>query len=206
MRFCVPLKAGTFLHAFIILCAPFGAAAFAAEADTQWVKPSWFPQLLGAQVNAIYQNAPGFHSPYTGPDSFVFDHTFKQQLSHIYGLYFGSQVTRSFQSYFDFEMFRGDGISEGYGLGGYTNGDVIRAGPADIGHGPYLARLYGRYLVPLSGAMTEPIERNVDQLPGRESADRIEIKGGILAPSDDFDQNRYANNMRTQFLNYDFLY
>ena len=29
---------------------------------------------------------------------------------------------------------------------------------------------------------------------------------GKLALTDDFDQNRYANNCRTQFLNYDFLY
>ena len=46
----------------------------------------------------------------------------------------------------------------------------------------------------------------MDQLPGKEPADRIEIKGGKLAPADDFDLNRYANNQRTQFLNYAFLY
>ena len=46
----------------------------------------------------------------------------------------------------------------------------------------------------------------MDRLPGREPVDRIEIKGGKLAPTDDFDQNRYANNGRTQFLNYAFLF
>jgi hypothetical protein len=46
----------------------------------------------------------------------------------------------------------------------------------------------------------------MDQLPGKEPADRIEIKGGKLSPSDDFDLNRYANNQRTQFLNDAFLY
>ena len=103
-------------------------------------------------------------------------------------------------------MFRGSGISNGIGLGGYTNADVIRAGPANLGQEPYLARLYARYVIPLSNDMTDPIERGMDQIPGRQAADSIEIKAGKLAPTDDFDQNRYANNGRTQFMNYDFLF
>ena len=79
------------------------------------------------------------------------------------------------------------------------NGDVIRAGPADLGSGPYLARLFGRYLIPLSGQMGEPGKRNMDQLPGAEPADRIEIKAGKLSAADDFDLNGYANNQRSQF-------
>jgi len=175
-----------------------------AEGAGDW--PSWMPQVLGAQATFIYQNAPGFHSPYSGEKSFIFDHSFKQQMTQTYGLYFGSQVTKSLQLYADFEMFRGSGISSGLGLGGYTNADVIRAGPANLGQDPYLARLYARYVIPLSGAMTEPLERGMDQIPGRQPVDRIEIKAGKLAPTDDFDQNRYANNGRTQFMNYNFLF
>ena len=169
-------------------------------------KPTWLPQLLGMQFNAVYQNTPGFRSPYTGPNSLVFDHSFKQQVTDTYGVYLGSQITRSLQAYMDVEMFRGAGLSGGYGLGAYTNADVIRAGPANLGQGPYLARLYARYVIPLSGELGEPLTRGMDQLPGREPVDRIEIKGGKLAPTDDFDQNRYANNGRTQFLNYAFLF
>ena len=103
------------------------------------VLPSpWFPQLLGAQVNGVYQNSPSFHSPYTGDKSFIFDHSFKQQLTHVYGLYLGSQITPSLQAYGDFEMFRGSGISNGIGLGGFSNADVIRAGPANLGQEPFL--------------------------------------------------------------------
>jgi carbohydrate-selective porin OprB len=54
--------------------------------------------------------------------------------------------------------------------------------------------------------MGEPGKRDMDQLPGAEPADRIEIKGGKLSPADDFDLNGYANNQRSQFLNYAFLY
>ena len=155
--------------------------ALYAGDDDAGQKPTWLPQLLGAQFTAIYQNAPGFHSPYTGQDSFVFDHSFKQEATQTYGIYLGSQVTKSFQLYADFEMFRGAGPSKGLGLGGYVNGDVIRAGSADLGSSPYLARLYARYIIPLSGALGESLLRGMDQLPGSEPADRIEIKGGKLA-------------------------
>jgi hypothetical protein len=200
-------KIGTFFFVLGVLLAITGTPAFVCAADPEArTLPAWLPQLLGAQIDAIYQNAPAFHSPYVGDKSFIFDHSFKQQLTHVYGLYFGSQITSSLQAYADFEMFRGSGISSGYGLGGYTNADVIRAGPADLGQSPYLARLYARYVVPLSNAMTEPFQRGMDQIPGAQAADRIEIKAGKLAPTDDFDQNRYANNGRTQFMNYDFLF
>jgi len=169
-------------------------------------KPTWLPQLLGMQFNTVYQNTPGFRSPYAGQNSLVFDHSFKQEVTDTYGVYLGSQITKSLQLYGDVEMFRGAGLSKGLGLGAYTNADVIRAGPANLGQGPYLARLYARYVIPLSGELGEPLTRGMDQLPGREPVDRIEIKGGKLAPTDDFDQNRYANNGRTQFLNYAFLY
>jgi carbohydrate-selective porin OprB len=43
-------------------------------------------------------------------------------------------------------------------------------------------------------------------LPSPEPTSRIEIKLGKLAPTDDMDLNRYANNQRTQFLNYAFLF
>jgi len=180
--------------------------ALCADDATPATRPPWLPQLLGLQMNAVYQNVPSFHSPYTGQDSFTFDHSFKEEVTDTYGLYLGSQITQSLQAYMDVEMFRGSGLSGGYGLGAYTNADVIRAGPADLGQSPYLARLYLRYLIPLSTEMADPAARSMDQLPGREPLDRIEIKGGKLAPTDDFDQNRYANNGRTQFLNYAFLF
>ena len=196
---------GKWLFVVLILCV-LAEGVGRAQESTSGPKPSWFPQFLGAQFTAIYQNVPAFHSPYSGENSLVFDHSFKQQMTQTYGLYFGSQVTKSLQIYADGEMFRGAGLSRGVGLGEYTNGDVIRAGPTNLGSDPYLARLYARYLIPLSERMGEPLGRAMDHLPGREPVDRIEIKAGKLAPTDDFDQNRYANNQRAQFLNYAFLF
>jgi len=210
-------------------------AAESAPASSWWPQPSswwpddpWFPKLLGLQFNGVYQNMPPFHSPYEGPHSLAPDRR-HIDFTQTYGIYLGSQLTRNLQAYVDTEMFRGDGISYGLGAGGYVNGDVIRAGSSNLPKLPYVARAYLRYYCPLSsetgktepGACepgqgtvpdrprssgTENVERCMDQIPGEQPVSRWEIKIGKLALTDDFDQNRYADNNRTQFMNYDFLF
>jgi high affinity Mn2+ porin len=167
--------------------------------------PDWFPRLLGAQFTGIYQNMPPFHSPYGSKNSLSFRNGMGRQITQTYGVYLGSQLAPGLQLYADGELFQGNGISDGLGLAGFVNGDVIRAGSSNLPKIPYLARLFFRYYYPLSGE-TEKLERTIDQLPGEQPVSRWEFKIGKLAVSDDFDLNRYANNNRTQFFNYDFFY
>jgi len=187
----------------LISAVLFGNTGLTWAEDEKW--PGWIPKILGLQFAGIYQNMPAFTSPYAGDKSLIYENGKGQDITRTYGLYLGSQVTQNLQAYLDVEMFNGDGLSNGLGLGGYINGDVIRAGSQDLGKAPYLARFFLRYLIPLSPEMT-PVERGMDQLPGKDPVSRVEIKLGKLTLTDDFDQNRYANNNRTQFLNYSFLY
>jgi hypothetical protein len=189
--------------------APAAAVAGAAEAAEAGAEaaapaaaaalPDWVPRLLGAQFTYIGQRLIGFHAAYDGPQSLK--STGDQKATDTYGLYFGARLARRLQVYLDLEMARGKGISNVFGLGGPTNGDVIRQGTVDLGMGPYVARAYLRYLLPL-GSETEPAERGMDRFPGREPTNRLEIKAGKLALTDDFDQNRYANTTRGQFMNW----
>lgn len=196
-------------NVFYVCCALLAAFSFLgaitppAYADSN-DQPYWFPKLLGMQFNAIYQYLPSFDSPYAGLRSLRSGDDLSHKLSQIYGIYLGSQITPSAQIYLDIEMARGSGISNSTGLGGITNGDVIRQGGGDLTHGPYVARLYLRKLFPLSGE-TENVEKGIDQITGKEPTSRVEIKVGKMAAGDDFDLNRYANNTRTQFLNWGFI-
>jgi high affinity Mn2+ porin len=176
----------------------------AAKQKEEKQQPSWIPKVLGLQFNGVYQNVPGFHSPYAGDNSFRTDGGRGHDITHIYGIYLGSQLASTLQAYLDIEMAKGSGLGKGVGLGGVPNGDVLRVGSVDLGTGPYVARAYLRYFYPLS-AETEKVERGVDQLPGNEPVKRIDIKAGKMSAADDFDQNRYANNTRTQFLNTSFI-
>jgi hypothetical protein len=164
----------------------------------------WFPKLLSAEFTGIYQNVPGFLSPYEGGNSFRTDEGLGHNITQVYGVYLGSQVLSHLQAYADIEMARGSGVSKGVGLGGYVNGIVIKTGTVELGKGPYLARFYFRYVYPLSSETTK-VERAMDQLPGDEPVSRWEVKVGKMSPSDDFDVNRYANTPRTEFFNYDFI-
>lgn len=160
----------------------------------------WAAALLGAQIDLIGQRLGAFHSPYEGPNSL--DPRGDAQISQAYGVYVGARIGTRFSAYVDAEMVRGAGISRVVGLGGLTNGDVIRQGSANLGTGPYLARAFVRYVVPLARATYDTANRAPDQMPELVPSRRLEISAGKLAVSDLFDLNRYANSPRTQFMNW----
>ncbi|HYL54798.1 MAG TPA: carbohydrate porin [Gemmatimonadales bacterium] len=162
-------------------------------------------QLLGAQVTVIGQRLFPFPAPYDGPRSL--DPAGDGKATHTYGVYFGARLPAHFQAYLDIEMARGAGVSNANGLAGVTNGDVIRQGTANLSSGPYVARALLRYSVGFGrgrgrGRGRDTLARGIDQLPGGEPSARLDVKAGKLAVSDDFDQNRYANSARTQFMNW----
>jgi carbohydrate-selective porin OprB len=117
------------------------------------------------------------------------------------GVYLGWAPARHLQLYFDTEKFMGDGVSGATGLGGLTNGEVVRAGAENLPKRPYIARVYLRYMVPLGSEVTV-VERSQDHVPGIEPVTRLEVKVGRFAVNDAFDVNRYAGSARTQFLNW----
>ena len=157
------------------------------------------PQLLGAQYTFITQIQNSLHSPYEGPLSLNprGDHA----RSHTFGAYFGLPVTSRLSAYLDIEMFRGEAVSHSTGLAGLTNGDVIRGGGGTLGRGAYVARAFLTYDIPL-GDKTTKVKRKMDQLPGDQADDRLSFKLGLMAVNDDFDQSRYGNSTRTQFMNW----
>jgi high affinity Mn2+ porin len=197
MPFYQQLLKKSLLFALMLLTA----VCSTASAETA-PEPAWAPQLLGMQATIIYQNMPSFSSPYSGSHSLSSENTQGHGHTETYGIYLGSQIAPSLQAYLDVEQARGNGVGHAVGLGGITDGDVIRQGSADLGTGPYIARLYLRYLIPLSQENDSLATRGMDQLPGNEPGSRIEMKLGKMASTDDFDLNRYANNTRTQFLNW----
>lgn len=162
--------------------------------------PLFVPQWLGAQYTFVDQHQEALHSPYAGPLSL--SARSDTERSHTFGAYFGVALPAHLAFYFDVEMFRGEGVSGATGLGGLTNGDVIRAGVAGLGRGAYVARRYLQWSLPL-GEGRETVERSQDHLPGTQATQRLDVKLGKMAVNDDFDRNRYANGTRTQFMNWD---
>ena len=161
--------------------------------DSRW------PLLLAAQYTFIEQWQSALTSPYQGEHSLRPEGD--QQPTHTIGAYSGWAPVSWAQAYFDVEKFMGAGVSGATGLGGPTNGDVIREGAVGLKKEFYIARLYARFMLPI-GSDTVRVKRGQDQLPGFEAARRIEFKAGWLSAADDFDRNRYGGSARTQFLNW----
>jgi high affinity Mn2+ porin len=160
----------------------------------------WVPQILGTQANVIAQHLAKFRSLYQGAMSLT--PSGSDAISHTYGIYAGASLWRGLEAYVDIEMARGKGISHASGLAGVTNGDVIRQGTADLGSGPYVARVFLRYTRGVGAISKDTLARAPDQLPVVVSANRLEMTAGKLAASDLFDLNRYANSTRFQFMNW----
>jgi len=192
-----------YIGLFSTVCAGFLRAQAAdgarASADADSGSARWHPAFLGTQMNIIDQRLLPFHALYSGPNSL--QNTADDKTSEAFGLYTGMEIAPKLEGYLDVEMIRGSGIGRTVGLAGITNGDVIRQGSADLGDGPYIARMFLRYTIGLGSAVAT-LARAMDQLPQAAKAARLEITAGKFALTDLFDVNRYANSTREQFMNW----
>ena len=170
-----------------------------ATSEGLYSRHPWLPRLLGAQFSYIWQDLPPFHASYSGRNSIT--NAGDNEGTHTYGVYLGSRLSGRLQLYLDAEMSRGAGLGHAVGLAGLTDGDVIREGTVNLGQGPYLARAFARYLIPL-GPGRDTADRAQDQVPGAEPTTRLEIEGGRWALNDELDVNRYAGSTRTQFMDF----
>ena len=152
---------------------------------------------VGFQASTITQHVFPFHSPYAGAESFLSRN--ETETTDTYTIYVGYRINKRLEAYVDPEISKGHGLSTGYGLGGFTNGDVVRTPTLD--QNPYLARYILRYVLPL-GKETETVAQGESQLAGPRATHRLVFWGGKMGVSDIFDVNRYANTTRTQFMNW----
>ena len=85
------------------------------------------------------------------------------------------------------------------GLGGFTNGEITRA----AGSVPklYLQRLFLRQTWNRGGG-TESIESDFNQMAGSVDKNRFVLTVGNFSTLDVFDDNSYAKDPRTQFMNW----
>src|SRR5262249_3566755 len=129
------------------------APAAAAGDDVIALPAAAVPYVLGAQTTVVWQHLPAFRSPYAGPVSLRPGP--EDAVSHSYTLYTGVRLRPWLDLYVDPEMIRGAGIGGGFGLAGYSNGEVIRN--PEAGQSPYLARAFLRATIPL-GSETEQVD------------------------------------------------
>jgi high affinity Mn2+ porin len=169
--------------------------------------PTMFPHwensrfLIAGQSNIVFQAHGPFHSPYEGAHSLLSRGEYKTSL--IGTLYLGAQLRRDPRTetdvIFDLESAGGRGISEAFGLAGFTNLDVVRN--PNLGSTPYIARVQLHQIVGLTGKLVDSARTPFSlatQVPER----RFEFHVGKLGLPDYLDNNTIGTDSHLQFLNW----
>jgi high affinity Mn2+ porin len=153
------------------------------------------------QATSIGQYHGTFQSPYSGPYSLQ-DYT-ERDASITTTLFFGFQLEKNTQLYFDPEIAGGRGFSGINGLANSSNGELPRVASATPK--PYLARLYISHDFGF-GSEKESVESDENQLAGTRPMKRYTIVAGRFTLTDFFDDNRYSHDPRTQFMGWAIMF
>ena len=152
---------------------------------------------LSGQANFIFQALPEFRALYSGAHS-LGPH-YEKATSRVMTLYTGVQVNNSTEFLVDIEEAGGAALSQGFGLAGNTDLDIVRN--PSLSKEPYLGRGMIHKVFALSPDKVEN-QRNAfslfEELPRR----RLELRFGKFSMPDFFDINSVGTDTHFQFLNW----
>ena len=174
--------------------AALSARAQEAAADTNATVQLWNWHV---QNTAIIQGDPPFRAKYSGPNSLDNRGEIRETVS--LDLYAGARLWPGAEAYGDALMWQGFGLSHTAGVEGFPNGEAFRDGTKVPNVN--LARLFIRQVIGLGGGQ-ENVESDQLQLAGKRDISRLTLTLGKLSVKDIFDNNAYANDPRTQFMNW----
>lgn len=183
---------------------PQHAAAWLLLAATAAVRAGELPPEeswnVHAQATYVWQAKPSFAAPYSGPSSLLPQRETGYSFSATAA--FGLRPWAGAELYVDPELVQGKAFSGLHGLGGMSNGEQQKtSGPNPT---LYRARLFLRQTWDLGGER-QAVEADMNQLGGTVASRRLMLTVGNLAVSDIFDNNAYAHDARSQFLNWALL-
>jgi hypothetical protein len=152
---------------------------------------------LSGQINLIEQAHGSFPARYSGPHSFR--STSEVTVSGVLTLYTGLRLGHGWEVFADVESAGGRGLSDAFGLAGFTDLDVVRN--PSLGSAPYLARLMVRKIIALSSEQVDVTPTPLALAP-HLPARRLEIRAGKVGIVDFFDLNAVGSDSHLQFTNW----
>jgi len=177
-------------------CAGAPLAAQTAPAPSLPNRAWW----LSGQLNIISQWHGPFPALYTGSNSLR--PVRENATSTVATLFTGLRLDRRTEVFLDLESAGGGGISQAFGLAGFTNLDVVRN--PSLGAAPYVARAYVRYTVGMDEGTggTEPHAAELHALLPAVPVRRLSVAAGKLGTVDFFDLNTGGSDSHLQFMNW----
>jgi len=166
-----------------------------AELKTEQQDWNWH-----VQNTDIVQYHPGFHAKYSGQNSMRSINEVKETVS--LDLYAGARLWRGAEAHVDGLMWQGFGLSSTLGAEGFPNGEGFRLG-TEVPNVTF-ARVFIRQTINLGGEQ-QAIEDDQLTLASKQDLSRVTLTLGKISVKDIFDNNAYANDPRTQFMNWAFM-
>lgn len=149
------------------------------------------------QNTDIVQYHPGFPSRYSGPNSLSSANEVKETVS--LDLLVGLRLWSGAEFHVDGLMWQGFGLTDARGIDGFPNGEAFRLG-TEVPNVNF-TRVFIRQTIGLGGEQ-ETLEDDQFQLAGKRDISRVTLTLGRMSAKDIFDNNAYANDSRTQFMNW----
>ena len=175
----------------------------ADEADAAKEKPAEVKEQRWnwhVQNTDIVQYHPGFSAPYSGPNSL--DNGREMQNTESLDVMLGARLWQGAELHLDGMAWQGFGLSKTLGVAGFPNGEAFRVGTKMPDF--TLSRVFIRQTIGLGGEQ-ESVEDDQLHLAGKQDVRRITLTFGKLSAKDVFDNNTYANDPRTQFMNWSLM-
>ncbi|MFL5243908.1 MAG: carbohydrate porin [Gemmataceae bacterium] len=169
------------------------------DKDKDKGKETWYS--VHGQGTIVSQGNWKFRSPYEGTNSFR--SILNYRTSETATLFLAAGVCEGGSIVFNPEVSGGRGLSDVFGIAGFPNGEITRVGKVEPT--PYFARLYYQQVFGLGGDQ-EKVEDASNVIAGMRDVERITVRLGKMAAADQFDDNAYSHDPRTQFLDWAIMY
>jgi high affinity Mn2+ porin len=186
---------GLFCPAVSVNCAAQESPPPETSTNAQMQSWNWH-----VQNTDIVQDYPAFAAKYSGSNSLPKGGQSRETVS--LDLMAGVRLWPGAEMHVDGLMWQGFGLHNTLGVEGFPNGEAYRIG-TKIPNGN-LARLFIRQTIGLGGEQ-EDVPDDQLTLAGKQDTSRLTLTLGRMAASDIFDNNAYAHDPRTQFMNWAFV-
>jgi high affinity Mn2+ porin len=155
---------------------------------------------LHGQTTFVWQGYPAIRSPYEGINSLPHGGEGRETVDATLNV--GVRLWKGAELWVNPEIDQGFGFADTHGAAGFPSGESYKLGADD----PYarLQRYFVRQTIDLGGA-TQKVDADVNVFAGSQTANRLVLWVGKFAVVDVFDTNKYANNPKSDFLNWSLI-
>jgi high affinity Mn2+ porin len=181
----------------VLTLAPLACRADPVAGDTAPATDIGDHWAIHVQATDVLQTHPAFRSPYEGANSLEggarTDNTFNGSLFAGFRPWSGAQI------WFDLDVNQGFAPSDTLGVAGYVNGEGAKVGHRSPYYRPQ--RGFFRQTIDLGGG-EDTVDPGLFEFGGKTTKNRLVITVGKFSLTDVMDDNAYAHDPTSDFLNW----